>query len=290
MKVIGIYHNKGGVGKTTVAVNLAAAFKNKGKRVLLIDIDAQANATFATGLIKFLLDEEDNLRDRNILNLLSHSETGLISDIRVKSDLFNEPEIDVIPSHISLIDKQSDLTAFMSARTRLNTKLKQVQEEYDIVVIDAPPSRDVYAEIALIAADYLIIPSDLKPFANQGLPNVLDFIRNKVDESRISLGKEALKIVGVLPSNILTNSKYLDYTFEPQKQHVIENYHLNVMDSKISNRKPLADCFSGNIGMDESFIPAPKSIFMSKDKHYKKAAEEFNALAKEVSEKIGIAI
>lgn len=61
MKTIAIYHNKGGVGKTTTAVNLAAAFQNKGQRVLLIDIDAQANSTFSTGLIKFQFEEDDYL-------------------------------------------------------------------------------------------------------------------------------------------------------------------------------------------------------------------------------------
>lgn len=71
MKTIAIYPNKGGVGKTTTAVNLAAAFRNKAKKVLLIDIDAQANSTFATGLIKFQFDEDDNLKDKNVLQIIS---------------------------------------------------------------------------------------------------------------------------------------------------------------------------------------------------------------------------
>ena len=74
MKTIAIYHNKGGVGKTTVAVNLAAALSKKGKKVLLIDLDSQANTTFATGLIKFQFDEDDDLRDSNIYHLLESSD------------------------------------------------------------------------------------------------------------------------------------------------------------------------------------------------------------------------
>jgi len=78
------------------------------------------------------------------------------------------PEIDVIPSHINLIEGQYKLNQIAASKTRLVTKLKK-WENYDIVIIDTPPSRDLYAQVALIAADYLIIPSDLKPFANQGL-------------------------------------------------------------------------------------------------------------------------
>jgi cellulose biosynthesis protein BcsQ len=284
MKIIGIYHNKGGVGKTTVSVNLAAALRNMGKRILLIDIDAQANATFATGLAKFIFDEEDDLKGANVFNLLEDADEGLIPELRHPSKDFNAPEIDVIPSHITLIDKQSRITAFLNTRFRLYKKLQKVKDEYDIVIIDAPPSRDIYAEITLITADYLLIPSDLKPFANQGLPNVRDFIR-QVDETRISIGKEPLKVIGVLPSKISSNARYLQHTFEKQKQHVIDKYDFSVMESRIIDRKPLADCFSLELPVGDLMIPDPKSIFMF-DKG-EDSREEFNQLAYEILEKIG---
>ena len=69
MKTIAFYHNKGGVGKTTASINLAAALRQMNYRVLLIDLDAQANATFATGLVKFQFDEEDDIKARNISTL-----------------------------------------------------------------------------------------------------------------------------------------------------------------------------------------------------------------------------
>jgi cellulose biosynthesis protein BcsQ len=153
MKTIAIYHNKGGVGKTTTAVNLAAAFQNKGKRVLLIDIDAQANSTFSTGLIKFQFEEDDDLVNRNVFQLLESGEFNFIPEIVRKSNGFNTPEIDVVPAHISLIDNQDRLTKLAASRFRLNSKLQKVEDNYDITIIDAPPSRDIYAEIALIAAD-----------------------------------------------------------------------------------------------------------------------------------------
>jgi chromosome partitioning protein len=81
VKVIALYHNKGGVGKTTASINLAAALRRMNYRVLLIDLDAQANATFATGLVKFQFDEDDNLRDRNISHLLESSDFNFIPEI-----------------------------------------------------------------------------------------------------------------------------------------------------------------------------------------------------------------
>ncbi len=290
MKTIAIYHNKGGVGKTTVSTNLAAALSHQGYRVLLIDIDAQANSTFATGLVKFQFDEEDDLRDRNISQLISSADTNFIHEIVRKSQYFSNPEIDVIPAHINLIDKQSDLTTIMASRTRLLGKLKRVEHNYDLVIIDTPPSRDIYAEVALITADYLIIPSDLKPFANQGLPTVKNFIKS-INENRSTFGREPIEVLGVLASKISTNARFVEYTF-PKQRTVIENrYEMSLMESVIYDRTSLSESFNKTIIVGDIEYPDPKSIFKYADEVKSTAqisAMEFEVLANEVLAKIGL--
>jgi chromosome partitioning protein len=289
MKTIAVYHNKGGVGKTTISTNLAAALSIKGYRVLLIDIDAQANSTFATGLVKFQFDEEDDLRDRNVCDLLTSGDTNFIDDIVRKSQYFNNPEIDVIPAHINLIDKQGDLTTMMTSRTRLMGKLKRVENIYDLVIIDTPPSRDIYAEVALITADYLIIPSDLKPFANQGLPTVKEFLKG-IDESRSTFGKQPIEVLGVLASKISTNARFIQYTFPKQRAVINTRYEMSLMDSVIYDRTALSESFNKTIMAGESESPDPKSIFKYADSNSsaQTSAMEFDLLADEVLTKIGL--
>ncbi|CDM97848.1 MULTISPECIES: ParA family protein [Limnospira] len=284
MKTIAIYHNKGGVGKTTIAINLAASLQKQGHKILLIDLDSQANSTFATGLMKFLFVEDDDLRDRNVSHVIESGDYDFIPDVVRKTDGFNHPEIDVIPSHINLIQKQSKLNQVASYKTRLVTKLKRVEEDYDIVIIDTPPSRDIYTEIALYAADYLIIPSDLKPFANQGLPTVLEFI-SQIDEFRALIGKNNLEILGILPSKISTNSKFLNYVFPKQKESLLNSHNLPIMNSIIFERTVLSQCTNQTITMGDLEIPDPKSVLeFAPDSP---AAMEFVQLTEEVLEKLG---
>lgn len=286
MKTIAVYHNKGGVGKTTTAVNLAAAFRNKGKRVLLVDIDAQANSTFAAGLIKFQFEEDDDLKDKNVFHLLSSGDYDFVPDIVRTSNGFNSLEIDIIPSHIMLIDEQQKLNRFAASRFRLDTKLQKVEEDYDITIIDAPPSRDIYAEIALIAADYLIIPSDMKPFSNQGLKNVIEFMK-ETNETRGSIRKDPLELIGVLPSKISTNSKYKEFVFPRQKDTVMQNYGLSVTDTVVHERAVLSNCVNNTLAMGNLEIPDPKSIFEFSPNS--DSVAEFRNLSSEVAKKIGIA-
>ncbi len=289
MKVIAIYHHKGGVGKTTVATNLAAAFSNQGKRVLLIDIDAQANTTFATGLIKFQFDDDDDLQDKNVFHLLNFKHIQ-VPDIVRKSQGFNQKEIDVIPSHITLIERQSDLLKKAASAFRLANKLKLVENNYDFIIIDTPPSLDLYAQSALIAADTLIIPSDLKPFSNQGLKSVKNFIDEVINSSKEELNRPLLKIMGVLPSKISTHHKYLQYTFPKQRRVISDNYNFPIMENIISERMPLSQCINQTIQVGDLEIPAPKSIFNYSNSvsAANTSAAEFESLAIEVLEKIGV--
>lgn len=290
MKTIAIYHNKGGVGKTTVAVNLASSLRKKGKSVLLIDIDSQANTTFAAGLIKFQFEEDDNLKDSNIYHLLESGDFYLIPDIARKSHYFNNPEIDVIPAHINLIEGQYKLNQIDASKTRLVTKLKKVEDKYDIVIIDTPPSRDLYAKVALIAADYLIIPSDLKPFANQGLLSVKNFII-EVNEFREIIGKTHIKLMGVLASKISTNSKFLQYTFPKQRNVISERYELPLMEAVIYDRTVLSECMNQTITIGDLEYPDPKSVLKYAEEvksDAQKSAMEFDILADEVLQGIGL--
>jgi chromosome partitioning protein len=286
MKTIAIYHNKGGVGKTTVSTNLAAALARAGLRVLLIDIDAQANATFAVGLIKFEFEEDDDLKDKNIYHVLASGTSAFIPEVARRSINFNNSEFDIVPSHINLIEYQSFLNQYSATQFRLLKKLDLVKNNYDVVIIDTPPSRDLYAQVALIASDYLIIPSDLKAFANQGLNNVINLINSTINELRDSQGKKPLQILGVLPSKIPTHHAYKQRALPKHINAIREKYSLPLMETIIYERVDLSACSHQTFEDDGLSVPDPKSIFLYKPNS--DAAREFEALGAEVRQKLAL--
>ena len=284
MKTIAIYHNKGGVGKTTTTINLAADISRKGLKVLIIDLDSQANTTYAAGLMKFDTEEEDTLKDNNIYSVIFYPKSNYIPEIALKST-FTYPPVDVIPAHINLIWQEARLVDKDSSKTHLVKKLELVKDDYDVVLIDTPPSLNLYAKIALIACDYLIIPSDLKPFANEGLRNVKNFVE-EIDEFRTFINKSAIEVLGVLPSKILTNANYIKATLPKQEKVVTERYGFPVLETRIFQREDLSRAIDNFIFESDRQIPDPKSIFDFKPDSI--SAAEFEELANEVLEKVGI--
>ncbi|MDE5111294.1 MAG: AAA family ATPase, partial [Trichodesmium sp. St7_bin2_1] len=285
MKVIAVYHNKGGVGKTTTVVNLSAALSKKGYRVLVIDLDSQANTTFATGLIKFSDEQFDDIKDSYIYHVLRYDEYSSISEVS-RVSRFNDPEIDVVPSHINLMDVEGELNSLRSTQTALIKKLKLVEEKYDVVLIDTPPSLNLYAFVPLVSANYLIIPSDLKPFANQGLSNVKNYLQRDVNPFRQMMNKPDIEILGVLPCKINPNHRFVQHTLPKQIQAVSKRYELNIMETVIFQREELARCVDKTREVGDLLIPEPSSIFdYALDSS---SCQEFESLAEEVLNKIGL--
>ncbi len=284
MKVIAVYHNKGGVGKTTTTINLAAALSKQGKRVLLIDLDSQANTTFAAGLMKFKDELEDDLKGCYVYHVIREKNKFSIKEVARKSN-FTTPPFDVIPSHIDLMAHEFELRELEPAKNRLIAKLQDVQSDYDVVIIDTPPSLNLYARIALITANYIIIPSDLKPFANEGLINVSNFM-DEINEYRISLGKSPLKVLGVLPSKLQTTPRFVEHTLPKMEAIVRSRYGYELMKSRIFERRDVSAAIEKLVVVGDLELPDPQSILDYAPNS--QAAEEFSLLAQEVMQLTGM--
>jgi len=160
-KAIAITNQKGGVGKTTTALGLAAGLKAEGKKVLLVDMDAQGNASAAAGLII-----ENELK--TVKDLLA--ERAAPEQFIVRTEM-----IDIIPSNNSLKDLERDLIDNDDFEILKNV-LKPLRAKYDFILIDCPPSINSFTKNALAAADEVIIPVDVSFFAILGLKQLLEEI------------------------------------------------------------------------------------------------------------------
>ena len=163
-KIIGVDNQKGGVGKTTTAVNLAAALGVLEKKVLLIDADPQANATSGLGI------EEVNF---STYNLLEHS-----ADVKDCIQKTSSPNLDLVPSHIDLVAAEIELVDRDKREYMLKKALEEVKSEYDYIIIDCAPSLGLITVNALTAADSVIIPIQCEYFALEGLGKLLNTVKN----------------------------------------------------------------------------------------------------------------
>ncbi|MCR5795416.1 MAG: AAA family ATPase [Solobacterium sp.] len=165
-KIMAVANQKGGVGKTTTSMNLAAGLAYVGKKVLLVDFDPQGNATHGIGANKVTF-------TKSVYDVLM-SDTS-VDEAKVTLQM---PPLDVLPSTIDLSGADVDMASYEVGREQLlKRKLDQVRDEYDYIIIDCPPALGLLNTNALTAADSIMIPVQCEYFALEGLTQLLSTIR-----------------------------------------------------------------------------------------------------------------
>jgi chromosome partitioning protein len=179
--IVSIANQKGGVGKTTTAINLAAALAMRGKRTLLIDMDPQSNSSMSYLDVRRI--------ERSLYDVLSDSSCAL-SEVIVPSTVKN---LWVAPARIALAKLEAKLVGEMDAHFRLKDRLEPVRGDYEFMVIDCPPTLGLLTANALVASSHLLVPIQSSYFALEGTDDLLE----TVEKVRARANPD-LRLLGVL--------------------------------------------------------------------------------------------
>jgi chromosome partitioning protein len=164
-RIIAVVNQKGGVGKTTTTVNLAAAIAQAGRRVLLVDLDPQGNATMGSGVDK-------RAAARTVYHVLLG--LGEISGIRTRAE---RGGYDLLPANRDLAGAEVELVELPSREARLRTALERIAGDYDFIFIDCPPSLSLLTVNALVAAQRVLIPMQCEYYALEGLSDLVGTVK-----------------------------------------------------------------------------------------------------------------
>ncbi|WP_311406582.1 ParA family protein [Liquorilactobacillus uvarum] len=246
--VIALANQKGGVGKTTTSVNLGACLAELGKKVLLIDSDAQGNATSGVGIHKAKI--EKDIYDV-LVNEYPIAETIIPS---------SHPGLDIVPATIQLSGAEIELTSQMARESRLLDAIKQIKDRYDYILIDCPPSLGLLTINAFSASDSILIPVQSEYYALEGLSQLMNTIRLVQRHFNPDL-----KIEGVLMTMLDARTN-----LGTQVVAEVQNYFKNKVYTTVIPR---------NIRLSEA--PSHGKAIIDYDPN-SRGAEEYMSLAKEV--------